>query len=266
MGGLALYAQVRDRIRQLIEADRLQPGDALPSEAELQSRFRVSRATVRQALAELERDGLIARRQGRGTFVAAPPIERELPELTSFSEHLRTVGLRPTSKLLGYTPIMADDRDDRRHFPAGTPLAKVVRVRLANNEPVGIHTVHVPAALATAIGFTEEAIRMDNALSLYACFDSAGVRLEWADEHLQARTATREESRLLGIGVREGTPVMNVVRLTRDENDVVVEFVRAVYLGDRYDYVVRLQRGISGFPSRGQIRTGRVTALSGRSG
>ncbi|MDP8958434.1 MAG: GntR family transcriptional regulator [Actinomycetota bacterium] len=72
-GGIPLYIQLMDRIRELIDRQGLVPGTLLPSEAQLQERFGVSRATVRQALHQLELDGLVERHQGRGTFVAASP-------------------------------------------------------------------------------------------------------------------------------------------------------------------------------------------------
>src|SRR5918912_3900410 len=133
---LPLYVQVAERISGLIAGEGLDPGTALPSEAELQQRFRVSRATIRQALQRLELEGLVERQQGRGTFVAVPQLERALPELTSFTEHLASQGLASSSRLLRYEPVGTDgvgspspDPPDPALFPKRTPLARIVRLR-----------------------------------------------------------------------------------------------------------------------------------------
>jgi GntR family transcriptional regulator len=252
---LPLYVQIAARVRELIERERLGPGAALPSETDLRGRLGVSRATIRQALHELELDGWIERHQGRGTFVALPPLERSLPELTSFSEHLASKGLASSSRLLAYDCLEADasearspggrlpspDAPEPQLFPPGTALARVVRLRLANAAAVGVHTTLLPSSLAEQIGFTEERLRADEQCSLYACLAQHGRRLRFAEEHLRARTTSASEARVLGVPRR--TAVMSVLRLTRDEGGELVEAVRAVYLGDKYDYVITLDSG-----------------------
>jgi GntR family transcriptional regulator len=254
---LPLYVQVVERLRDLIEQERLAPGAALPSEAVLRRRLAVSRATIRQALQELELEGWIERHQGRGTFVALPPLERALPELTSFSEHLVSQGLTSSSRLVGYERVDAGrdghgagvtaeaspspDAPDPALFGGETALVRIVRLRLASSAPVGIHTTLLPLELADRIGFTDEQLRADEQCSLYACLEESGYRLRAAEEHLRARLAAAAEARLLG--VPRHTAVMSVLRLTRGESGGLLEAVRAVYLGDKYDYVITLDRG-----------------------
>jgi GntR family transcriptional regulator len=251
---LPLYVQIADRIRDLIERERLGPGTALPSEAELRERLRVSRATIRQALQQLELDGRVERYQGRGTFVAVPPLERVLPELTSFTEHLASKGLASSSRLLRYerveprrgggrTPkrrVISLDEPEPGLFPAPVPLVRIVRLRLANDAPIGVHTTLLPAEVAERSGFTEERLRDDERASLYASLEEAGYGLRFAEEHLRARVTSGAEARLLGVPAR--TAVMSVLRLTRDEQGRLLEGVRAVYLGDKYDYVITVER------------------------
>jgi len=252
---LPLYAQVAERLRALIDNDGLTPGSALPSESELQRRFRVSRATVRQALQELELAGAIERRQGRGTFVAVPRLERALPELTSFTEHLASKGVSSSSRLVHYEQVERNGRAEQRRpfspdppdpglFPATAgPLVRVARLRLANGVPVGLHTALVPAAIADRIGFTRDRLERDDQASLYSCLEVAGYRLRVAEEHLHARLLEPREAGLLDVPRK--TAAMSVLRLTRTEDDELVEAVRAVYLGDKYDYVIALERTLS---------------------
>jgi GntR family transcriptional regulator len=247
-----LYVQVAEWIRGEIERERLEPGTMLPSEADLQRRFEVSRATVRQAVRELAFAGLVNREQGRGTFVAAPLLERALPELTSFSEHLASKGLSSSSRLVSWEALDGRRRADSRSLPspdapdprlfggASGRLARVIRLRLADGSPIGLHTTLVPLPLAEAIGFTEERLRDDEHLSLYAALERAGLRLSAAEEHLRARLLERPEAALLG--VRQRTAAMSVLRLTRDQSARLLEAVRAVYLGEKYDYVISLER------------------------
>lgn len=252
-----LYVQVADWIRGEIERERLEPGTMLPSEADLQRRFEVSRATVRQAVRELAFAGVVKREQGRGTFVAAPPLERALPELTSFSEHLASKGLSSSSRLVSWE-VVDELRESERRESLPSPdapdprlfgrsrvrLARAIRLRLANDRPVGLHTTLVPLAIAEAIGFTEERLRRDEHLSLYATLERAGHRLSAAEEHLRARLLARPEAALLE--VPQSTAAMTVLRLTRDQSGRLLEAVRAVYLGDKYDYVINLERTQAG--------------------
>jgi GntR family transcriptional regulator len=238
--GLALYAAVEEALEALIKERGLAPGDALPAEQELQSLFRVSRATVRQALGQLERRHIVERHQGRGTFLAIPTMELSLPQLTGFSEQVRARGMRPTSRLVDYRAVnWAQDRD-ARFFPAGTPLIRMTRVRCANEVPIGIHIAYLPQDIVERAGFSERSLHANASLSLYRQLEDAGVRIQWAEEYLRARAADRAEAKLLG--VRAGAHVMDVLRLTRYEGDRLMEVVRSVLLGDRYTYIAYLER------------------------
>jgi GntR family transcriptional regulator len=248
---IPLYLQLADLLERWIESEGLGPGAALPSEAELQEQHGVSRVTVRSALTLMERRGRIERHQGRGTFVSLPSMERDLVELTSFTEHLASKGLASSSRLVRYERLGAQrshergspvspDAPDPKLFPRNAGLARVIRVRLANEAPIGVHTTLVPVEIAERIGFTEDRLRSDPTVSLYACLELGGHPLGRAEEHLRARGLSGREARLLGSP--RGTPVMSVLRLTRDRKDRLVEAVRAVYLGDKYDYVITMER------------------------
>jgi GntR family transcriptional regulator len=247
--GVPLYLQIRQQVLALIDKRQLSAGDALPSENELRDLFRVSRATIRHTLALLERDGLVERHQGRGTFVALPRLSRTLPDLASFTEHLTEQRMRSSSRLVAFERLGAGESprhsvsDDEpapgEHYP-GTEVVRFVRLRIANDTPVGVHTTLTPAWFAAAIGLTEAELLREPGFSFYAAIEGSGHRLAWAEEHLVARGAGMSEAALLGVS--RGTPVMSVLRLSRSANDELVEAVRAIYLGDKYDYVVQLER------------------------
>jgi GntR family transcriptional regulator len=248
--GVPLYLQVADRLERWIDAEALGPGASLPSESDLQDRYGVSRVTVRSALNLLERRGRIERHQGRGTFVSLPAMERDLVELTSFTEHLASKGLSSSSRLVQYELVpagrrtrgepLSPDAPEPELFPRGTSLTRIVRIRFANGSPVGLHTTLVPSKIAETIGFTEERLRHDPTVSLYASLELNGHPLGRAEEHLRARALAGPEARLLD--ARKGAAAMSVLRLTRSRRDHLVEAVRAVYLGDKYDYVITMER------------------------
>jgi GntR family transcriptional regulator len=238
-GGLPLYAQLAALLREQLQDGRLRPGSRLESEPALAARWGVSRATVAKALAELEREGLLRREQGRGTFARVPPLRRPLPELTGFSEHVTALGHKPGSKLVRFRRRRADAAD-----PLTRPFepAKVVvirRVRLVDGEPVGLHRAVYPADLADQVGLTAERFTTGH-LSVYGLLAEHGVQLARATEQLQARVASHEEAGLLGVPA--GEPLMLVRRFSYDTSGRLVEGVDAHYLGTRYDYRIDLVR------------------------
>jgi GntR family transcriptional regulator len=237
---VALYAAVQDAIHALIKDRELAPGDALPPEQELQAIFGVSRATIRQALSQLEQRRIVERHQGKGTFLAIPTMELSLPQLTGFSEQVRTRGMRPSSRLVEYADVTQTGDRDAHFFPTGTALVRMVRIRCANDVPIGTHAAILPVEVAERAGLSEARLRTDPSFSLYARLEAAGVRITWAEEYLRSRGADKAEADLLN--VRAGTPVMEVLRLTRRDGDRLMEVVRSVLLGDRYTYIVYLER------------------------
>jgi len=239
LAGAPKYWILREAVQDMIRGAQLKPGHLLPSETELCERFGVSRGTIRRAFDDLERDGLVSRQPGRGTFVSAPRMERPLPELTSFTEHVESLGMTPGARLVSYREIV-DHADAAGHYPSGLTLLRIVRIRTANDLPVGLHTLLLPAGMGRGAGVTGSALRADPALSVYRALTEAGVEIDLAREHLAARAPTAQESHRLELRPRE--PVLEIQRQTYDIEGQAIELVRAVYRADRYDYVTWLRR------------------------
>ncbi len=242
LAGAPKYWILREAVQDMIRVEQLKPGDLLPTETELCGRFGVSRGTVRRAFDDLERDGLVSRQSGRGTFVAAPRMERLLPELTSFTEHVESLGMTPGARLVSYREVV-DHAEAGGHFPSELPLLRIVRVRTANHRPVGLHTLLLSAEMGQAAGITASALRAEPALSVYRALAEAGVKIDLAREHLAARAPTARESHRLELRLHE--PVLEIQRQTYDIEGQPIELVRAVYRADRYDYVTWLRRPLS---------------------
>ncbi|MGC8778569.1 MAG: GntR family transcriptional regulator, partial [Candidatus Caldatribacteriaceae bacterium] len=156
-GSVPLYQQLKNILKGQILSGILKPGDQIPSETDLSRIYGVSQITVRQAVKSLVEEGFLYRKQGRGTFVASPKLRRRLPKLYSFSEDMVELGLQPSSKLLEETVIEADEElaELLRLPPSNRRVNKLVRVRIANGEPILIERTLIPVYLCPDL-FTED--------------------------------------------------------------------------------------------------------------
>src|SRR5438128_8833878 len=141
---LPAYQKIQGSIRERIDAGDLKPGDAVASERELARLHRVSLMTARHALAGLEREGIVERRRGAGTFVAPPRIH--FNKLMSYTEQMSTRGLATSSKIVASKIIQDEDEIAARlTLPAASRMVKIERVRHASEEPFGLETSYHPA-------------------------------------------------------------------------------------------------------------------------
>jgi GntR family transcriptional regulator len=228
---IPLYAQVKHALQEEIE-NRMQPGDTVPSEPELEKRFKVSRITVRRALDELESEGLIIRQQGRGTFVRKQPIAQELSRLLSWSAQMRQMGLKPSS---GSCEIDLTEPTKEQaallNLSPGERLVRIRRLRYANDEPICIMTNYIPEALVP--GLIDQGLVDD---SLYATLPRFGLRPVRAEDRVEARTASEWEANQLQIS--KWAPLLQVTRLTRDEANNPLYIAVVSNRADKFVYTV----------------------------
>lgn len=228
-----LYFQIKNVIAEQIREGRLASGELLPSEHALMQMFNVSRATIRQALGELELEGLIERRQGVGTFVKAKKIEPEIIKLTSFSEDMKSRGFKPGSKTIEVENILPDGQImNYLGLSAKTPVWCVRRLRFANDEPIGLQYLYIPPWVEI------DPQELMNLQSYYELLSRKGIKLAHASELLIARNATKREAELLNI--KAGRSLLVADRITYDTRNVCVEYVQFIYRADRYQYRLTL--------------------------
>ena len=232
-----LYYRVREALRERILSGELAPGSPIPSETELIERYSVSRTTVREALLPLVQEGLLYRKQGKGTFVAARRFQEQLGALTGFTEEMEARGLRAGARLLSIDPMTLNAREaGMLDLPLGAPAYRIVRLRLANDEPLCVETNVFPYE----IGLRLAQERLDDS-GYYALLEERyGIRLSHAEQSIEARPATAEEARLLNW--RRGAPMLVIERVTSDVTGWRIELARDSYRADRYTYRVHLQR------------------------
>jgi GntR family transcriptional regulator, N-acetylglucosamine utilization regulator len=230
-----LYHQLQCLLKAEIESGKWPPDGQLPTELELAKRFGISKITVRQALQALAGLGYIRRQQGRGTFVVWRKFDEGPRELTGFTEEMKRHHLTAGSRMLGQAVVEANTGVAAALRLAPRELVFVLRrLRLANGEPMGIQTAHIPAALAPGLWKTGV-----EKTSLYAILQGRyGLYPARAREAYFAASAGREEAELLGIAA--GAPVFAVERVTMLPNEKPFEFVQSVMRGDRYNIVLDL--------------------------
>jgi GntR family transcriptional regulator len=219
------YRAIEQHLRGLIA--EASPGDPLPTEAELCARFDVSRMTVRQALQELTVAGLVERRRGKGTFVAARPMHRRPGVFLSFTEEMARRGMKATSRLVS-ARLDAARPEEAADFGVepGADVVRVERVRLADG---------VPIAFEDAAVLAEHRAVLDTDLahgSLHGGLARLGVVAASAVGTVTARLVTGAEARLLEVAPR--TALLVELRLLFDENGRPFERTESRYVADRY--------------------------------
>lgn len=234
-----LYVQVAHLIAAQIAGGLYGAGDLLPSEPGLAREHGVSRATIIKAFDILHREGLIQRRQGRGTFVAPRPKRRSLSELTSFTSVTRSDDAVPSHRLVSYAVVGVDDeRDDLlQAFPAATEVVVLGRIRFVDDVAVGFHRTVLPAVLVVSAGLSEAVVSAGD-FSLYQALEAIGQRPWSAEESLRAVPCPEDIGAHLA--VPEGAPLMHVRRLSRNRSDELIEAVDAFYVGSLYQYHTEL--------------------------
>ncbi len=228
---IPLYQQLEATLRARIESGQYGTHHRLPSERELALHFGVSRMTVRQALDALAQAGLIYGKVGKGTFISEPKIDQQLAALTGFSEEMHKRGQAATSRVLKAASVSAPKEiATALQIDPKARVFSLVRVRLANGEPLAVENGFLPAHLCPdllAHDFARE--------SLYDVLrNQYGWRLVRAQQTVEARLATPDELKLLEL--KPPAPILVMERVTMVEQGFPIEYVRSAYRGDRYKF------------------------------
>lgn len=226
----AKQRRVRERLEQLIAT--LSPGEPLPVERDLAREFGVARMTLRRAVDAFVAEARLIRRQGSGTFVAAPKVTQRLTA-TSFSADMRARGLTPG----GHTLFA-------RHSPAGVMLSSLLeipqhasvlhvrRLRLADDVPMAVEDLHVPSDVAPGLSGAD----LEGASFYDLLADRWQTPIASGTQTVEPCLISAEEASVLE--VEAGTPAFLFERTSRVADGRVAEYVRSIYRGDRYRIVV----------------------------
>lgn len=234
---IPLYYQLVNIIRRNITAGTLKPGDVLPSESEMCKNFDISRSTVRQAVSMLEDEGLVVRKQGRGTYVAQPKVNRKTEKVYSFTSEISSLGLTPSSKLVEYE-VMEPTPDIMKMLKLDSPstlVYKFSRIRYVDGEALMLETSFYPQYL-----YPHLTRPMLETHSFYSLLYEQGVVPHEAVDSYEAVVLSRREAELLGC--RPGSSAFAVQRVSHTEDGQVIEFTQSLIRGDRVKLDIRLHK------------------------
>lgn len=221
------YKQLKDKILEEIESGKLKHGDKLPSERELANLYGISRMTARHTLSILEREGVVERRVGAGTFLSNHKIEMDFITFNSFTNTMLGKGLTPSTQILsiGKTeakPILAD----KLKVTEGEELVVIKRLRLVNERPISIEESFIPDRYCPNIDQL-----ITNESSLYQILESEyGIVLVKAKEYMQITVSEESDSKLLRI--RSESPCVFREAVAYDHHDKEIEFSTSLTRGD----------------------------------
>ncbi|MBI3948656.1 MAG: GntR family transcriptional regulator [Armatimonadetes bacterium] len=232
---IPLHQQLREALRLRVLSGEWPPGHRIPSEPELAETLGIARGTVRAALSELVRGGLLERRQGDGTYVARRSLEQELMGFYSFAREAKQRGVDLTSEVLEWRVGPAGEAVARRLALApDEAVLRVTRVRMLEAEPVLVEACHLPAAPTRRL---QEADFAKGAL--YDALERfCRIVVTRAEEMFEAVALGGYEAGLLDVA--PGSPALRVERIAYAVGDRPVEWRISTIRGDRCRYRVRL--------------------------
>ncbi len=230
--GVALWRQIANRLQADIASGVSKPGERLPTEAELSALFQVNRHTVRRALEEMSREGLVRIEQGRGSFVAEDVLEYAVEARTRFSEWIRKHNMEPSGRVLNLREMAADQRVAAGlGLRAGGRVVVLERLGCADDRPVSLSRHYFPMVRMKGILEALQASpRITDALRAVGVDDY--LRLQ---TRVTARLPTRIEADLLRTA--RGRPVLVTENTNVDRAGTIVEFSNGCYPTPRVQIV-----------------------------
>ena len=232
--GVALWRQIADAIRRDIFAGDRQTGERLPAESDLAQRFGVNRHTVRRALATLENDGLVRADRGRGTFVAARPVDYPITERTRFSAIVEAQAREPSGRLIGSGSDRADmEIAEKLNIAVGAPLIRLEILHVVDGVPISIlHAWFPQDRFGNLVADYAETGSITKALARHGVQDYR--RLE---TRLSALSADPEAASRLAVAPGHALLINESVNV--DADDRPIQFSRSRTVGDRVSIVIR---------------------------
>lgn len=229
-----LYHQLKVRIKEKIERGVWEPGSLIPSEKELCDTYNISRPTVRQALQELVREGLLYRMRGRGTFVAQPKLDQVLEDVYGFSQNMLRQGLKPSSVVLNQKLVIPPPEiASSLNLSSSEKAVFLERIRRADSMLLMLDRAYIPHKLCPGLE------SLDLSGSLYKILmEKYRHPLVRARESLELTTADKYVARHLGLS--EGAAIIFKERRSFTTHDVPIEYSQQFIRGDKCRFVLEL--------------------------
>ena len=226
-----LYKQLKDLILKEIEEGRLKPNQKIPTELELSERYQISRMTVRKSLAQLVDEGILAKKQGKGTFVQAPKMTEDLSSPNSFTNLCKRNGKVPGGRTLKFILEEATDRDMKElKLEPGEQVIRVERLRLADNMPVMLENLYFPGHLKNIL-----VENLDDTSLYQILHDKYGLVTGNSVMEFEISEANSYEAALMEI--RAGSPLLLVREIVYDQYGQPLHRTKSLLRGDKFKYI-----------------------------
>jgi GntR family transcriptional regulator len=235
------YAQIKQSLRAKILDGTYPPHAQLPPDSELSARFEVSRITVRQALNDLQKEGVIFKVAGKGSFVSTPKAAQQLTQLEGFGEAMSRLGYEIYNLVTSLLDVSANaEVAQQLGITPGALVTEITRIRHLNREPVSFEITYVSKDLGERLRKEDLATR-DIFLILENDF---GVALGRADLQIEAVLADQKLADALL--VETGAPILRLQRLTHTTDGVPLDFEYLYFRGDAFQYRLQISRHRAG--------------------
>jgi GntR family transcriptional regulator len=232
-----MYAQIREILRARILDGTYSTHEQLASESEMIATFGVSRITVRQALNDLQNEGLIFRMHGKGTFVSKPKAFQDLGKLQGFGEAMRQKGYETYARVISIDAVTPSQQvRDKLQLPKRAKVTELQRLRFLNREPISLDITYVPTAIGHRLAKEDLATR-----DVFVILENDyGIALGHAD--LQIGSTLADEYLAEQLRVDAGSPVLLIERTTFTSDSQPIDYEHLYYRGDAFQYRVRVDR------------------------
>ena len=234
---IPIYYQMENIFRDKINSGEYRPGDLFPTEEQLVQSYKVSRVTVRQALAALEKDGLITRRRGKGSLVTEGQVHLEPMRLTGTIEDIIAMGVKTKTRIINFGFVNPSKKViENLKLDEDAEVLRVERTRLIRGSPISHTLSYIPSDLGKKISIKDLAVQpLLNVLE-----NKCKVKIARGSQIIEATVADSRVASFLE--VMTGAPLLKIERTVFDIKNRPVEYISILYRSDRYHYSVDLAR------------------------
>jgi len=229
----ALWKSIADTLSGEIASGHYRPGDRLPTEAQLSTRFGVNRHTVRHALASLAETGTLHARRGAGVFVTQAPQSYPLSRRVRFHQNVAASGRTPSRQILRLETRPCDDREAAElDLTPGTPVHVMEGLSLADGQPLAAFRSVFPAAALPGL-----LAELEKTGSVTAALAACGVA-DYTRASTRLTATTARPTLALQLRLAEGAPILRSVAVNIDALGRPVEYGTTWFAGDRVELTV----------------------------
>lgn len=233
---IPLYHQIKEDLRARIEEGEWLPGNLIPTDRELCTEYEVSKITVMEAIKGLVGEGLLYRKQGKGTFVAKPKLEQSLNRFYSFTESIRQKGFKLEQRVLK-VEIIKTDKHAAKHLEIkrGERITEIIRLRLVGGEPFYLETIMISVKLCPNLHLEDIGSKSLNDI----------LRNEYKIPLIRGRECFEpiiiDDYEAQMLGVKDGVPALLLEHTTYTTKNQIVLFSKGIIRGDRCRYYTELE-------------------------